>query len=146
MQVTDLSSMKTGSHLKCCFQLRVWVNCHGLTHSLLLFCSPTASCRPWSAMSVLRTRTGCTPSATTSTSWQWIQRRLHRWNPRYEWVSVEGAIVAQPWLLEALEAVCCWVLQQLHSCGALLLSCAYFLSSDTFPAWFSLVTDSVLKI
>lgn len=153
MHVTDLSSTKVGSHLKCCFQLRVWVDSSApVTCSLLPSCSPTASCRPWSAMSVPRTRTGCTPSATTSTSWQWIQRRLHRWNLRYEGVSVKGAIVAQPWLSEALEAVCCWVLQQLHPCGALPLLCLLPVARDSpcvvfLSAWLSVKNwNSVLYI
>lgn len=44
--------------------------------------SPTASCKPWEGTSVPRTRTVSTPSATTSTSWLWILRRLLRWSHR----------------------------------------------------------------
>lgn len=48
--------------------------------------SPTASCKPWGGTSVPRTRTASTPSATTSTSWLWILRRLLRWSHRSVWL------------------------------------------------------------
>lgn len=91
-------------------------------------------------MSVPRTRIGCTPSATTSMSWPWIQRRLRKWNPRYWW----GFLSREPLLSSpgAVEGSGSCVLQ-LHPYGALPLSCAYFLSPEMISAWFSLVPDSV---
>lgn len=114
--------------------------------------SPTASCKLWSAMFVLRTRTGCTPSAITSTSWQLTQKRLHRWNLRYEngfyqerhcypAVALRDPRrrVSSPYT-NLLGTIATW-----HTCVEISHSVC-ILPVTRYSVPFSLVHDSVLKI